>query len=108
MRNEEAYAAEPRRLFNKLCSGNRLTLTLIPYFSLTCEALAVLKVHGLHAHGEVQLPDIPCEKEDRATRQGERKKGRRKKMRKCGTKNVLRDRKNLLNNVKNLFSSLIS
>ena len=27
-----------------------------------CEALAVLEVHGLHAYGKVQLPDVPCEK----------------------------------------------
>ena len=28
----------------------------------TCDATAEQEVHGLHAHGKVHLPDIPCEK----------------------------------------------
>jgi hypothetical protein len=30
--------------------------------SRTCDAPAEHEVHGLHAHGKVHLPDIPCEK----------------------------------------------
>jgi hypothetical protein len=33
--------------------------------SRTCEAPAGHKIHFLHAHGKVHLPDIPCEKEER-------------------------------------------
>jgi hypothetical protein len=42
-----------------------------PKSARTCEVLAFQEVHGLHAHGKVHLPDIPCEKN-----------GNRKKMRK--------------------------
>jgi hypothetical protein len=52
-------------------------LTHTPNLSHTCEASAAPKVHGLHANGKVQLPDIPCEK-------GKWKKKENEKMRNEG------------------------
>ena len=42
-----------------------MTITHPLTLSRTCEALAFEERHTLHAVGEVQLPDVPCEKEDR-------------------------------------------
>jgi hypothetical protein len=39
-----------------------MTLTHTLTLSSTFEVVAVLEVHGLHAHGKVHLRDIPCEK----------------------------------------------
>ena len=44
------------------------TLTDPLTLGLTGE-VATAEVHGLYAHGKLQLGDIPCEKKDRATRQ---------------------------------------
>ena len=68
VRNEEACVAVRQKLFNKLRSGNRLTLTHPLTVSRTCEARALVEVHGLHAHGKLQLGDIPCEIEHREAR----------------------------------------
>jgi hypothetical protein len=60
MRKRVRLASKP---FNKY-EPHSLTL------SRTCDALALVEEHGLHAHGKVQLGDIPC---------GERKYGKAKR-----------------------------
>ena len=42
-----------------------MTFTHPLTLSRTCEAPAVLEVHGLHSFGKLQLGDVTCKKKDR-------------------------------------------
>ena len=81
MRNEGRAAAGRQNVLNKYDHHSSLTV------SLTCEVIAVLEVHGLHALGEHDLVDSTCGRERQ--KRGERIKMRNEEARAAGLQNVL-------------------
>jgi hypothetical protein len=47
-----------------IIQGNLVNHTHPLTLSRTCEARALCEVHRLHAHGKLQMCDVPCENEE--------------------------------------------